>query len=263
MVARKKTFYDYKAFTAKFKPKKTTDDCNTPPEIYEVIRNYVNENVLNLKGLNIVRPFYPGGDYEAYPYKENDVVIDNPPFSIFSKIIQFYLKRGIKFYLFAPHLTLFNAFRKKSDVTAVICAVSITYDNGAVVNTSFLTNLYDDSPAFVIDGKLNKLITECNKKFTSRRKIRRIQYPPTVVTSALLGKIAVRGITMKAPCEEVYFIDVLDCGQQIFGGGLLISERLAAERLAAERLIQEESTEYGLSERELKIIKNLNKRGHV
>ena len=28
---------EYEQFVEKFKPKKTTDDCYTPPEIYEVI----------------------------------------------------------------------------------------------------------------------------------------------------------------------------------------------------------------------------------
>lgn len=29
-------FYNYNAFVVKLKPKKTTDDCYTPPKIYEV-----------------------------------------------------------------------------------------------------------------------------------------------------------------------------------------------------------------------------------
>lgn len=52
---------DYDGFVEKFKPKKTTDD------------------------VPIVRPFYPGGDYENYDYPEGCVVVDNPPFSIFAK----------------------------------------------------------------------------------------------------------------------------------------------------------------------------------
>lgn len=31
----------YEEFVEKFKPKKTTDDCYTPPEIYEVIKDWV------------------------------------------------------------------------------------------------------------------------------------------------------------------------------------------------------------------------------
>lgn len=31
----------YEEFTEKFKPKKTTDDCYTPPSIYAVIRDWL------------------------------------------------------------------------------------------------------------------------------------------------------------------------------------------------------------------------------
>ena len=31
---------DYKEFVDKFKPKKTTDDCYTPPEIYEAVKDW-------------------------------------------------------------------------------------------------------------------------------------------------------------------------------------------------------------------------------
>ena len=55
----------------------------------------------------IVRPFYPGGDYEHYDYPEGAVVLDNPPFSILTKICTFYLDRKIPFFLFAPSLTCF------------------------------------------------------------------------------------------------------------------------------------------------------------
>lgn len=30
---------EYEAFVDKFKPKLTTDDCYTPPEVYEVVKN--------------------------------------------------------------------------------------------------------------------------------------------------------------------------------------------------------------------------------
>ena len=31
----------YEEYVEKFKPKKTTDDCYTPPEVYEVIKDWV------------------------------------------------------------------------------------------------------------------------------------------------------------------------------------------------------------------------------
>lgn len=78
---------NYEAFVGKFKPKKTTDDCYTPPEVYEIVKRWaVKEN--NWHGRLIVRPFYPGGNYESFDYPPDCVVIDNPPFSILSKIIE-------------------------------------------------------------------------------------------------------------------------------------------------------------------------------
>ena len=91
---------DYDAFLDKFEDKKTTDDCYTPKEVMEIIINYVNEKY-SLTGKRIIRPFYPGGDFESIEYTEDMVVIDNPPFSIIAKICKYYLERNIKFFLFA------------------------------------------------------------------------------------------------------------------------------------------------------------------
>ncbi len=104
-------FMRYEDFVEKFKPKKTTDDCYTPSAVYDAVRQWVIDKY-NLQSREIVRPFYPGGDYENYQYSPDCVVIDNPPFSIFSKICKFYLDRDIKFFLFAPHLTICNEFRR-------------------------------------------------------------------------------------------------------------------------------------------------------
>lgn len=37
----KEKFEDYDGFVEKFKPKKTTDDCYTPPLVYEAIADWV------------------------------------------------------------------------------------------------------------------------------------------------------------------------------------------------------------------------------
>lgn len=68
----------YDEFVEKFKPKKTTDDCYTHPEIYEVIKDWACKE-FKIDPAVIVRPFYPGGDYENYEYPEGCVVLDNPP----------------------------------------------------------------------------------------------------------------------------------------------------------------------------------------
>lgn len=76
---------EYKAFVDKFKTKKTTDDCYTPENIYNAVRDWVCREY-GIDPADIVRPFWPGGDYERFPYTEKSVVVDNPPFSIVSKI---------------------------------------------------------------------------------------------------------------------------------------------------------------------------------
>ena len=85
--------------------------------------------------MTVVRPFYPGGDYESLVYPDNCVVIDNPPFRS-SQIVRFYLKRGIKFFLFAPHLTLFSA---DLDCTRIVCGAAIVYENRAKSKYIFLS----------------------------------------------------------------------------------------------------------------------------
>lgn len=79
----KEKFEDYEGFIEKFKPKKTTDDCYTPPLVYEAIADWV-ANEYKLDKSKFMRPFYPGGDYEKEDYS-GGVVVDNPPFSILSK----------------------------------------------------------------------------------------------------------------------------------------------------------------------------------
>lgn len=60
----------YEEFVEKFKPKKTTDDCYTPPVVYDAVAEWVaSEYGVNRD--NFVRPFYPGGDYENYDYEKN------------------------------------------------------------------------------------------------------------------------------------------------------------------------------------------------
>ena len=74
-----------------------------------------------------MRPFYVGGDYEQFPYRPDSVVIDNPPFSLLSKICAFYLERNIRFFMFAPTLTLFGQRSNTMKMTHIVCGNNITY----------------------------------------------------------------------------------------------------------------------------------------
>lgn len=50
----------YDEFIKKFEQNRTTDDCFTPPEVYNAIKNWVC-NRYNINPDSIFRPFYPGG----------------------------------------------------------------------------------------------------------------------------------------------------------------------------------------------------------
>ena len=67
----------YDELFEKFKPKKTTDDCMTPPQVYDVVRDWACREY-NINPERIVRPFWPGGDYENFDYPDGCVVLDNP-----------------------------------------------------------------------------------------------------------------------------------------------------------------------------------------
>ena len=85
---------EYKRFVDKFKPNKTTDDCYTPDNVYNAVLDWVVHEYGIDRG-KVVRPFWPGGDYERYDYPEGCAVVDNPPFSIISKICRDYQDNGI------------------------------------------------------------------------------------------------------------------------------------------------------------------------
>ena len=78
--------HEYQAFVDKFKEAKTTDDCYTPPEIYDEIADWVAEEY-GYQREKFLRPFKPGGDYQREEYPEGCAVVDNPPFSILASIV--------------------------------------------------------------------------------------------------------------------------------------------------------------------------------
>ena len=260
---------EYQEFLAKFEAKKTTDDCYTPPLVYDAVADYVAKKY-NLDKKNFVRPFVPNGDYQAETYKPTDVVVDNPPFSIISEIQKYYNEKGVRYFLFAPHLTLFSS----SSVSAcVVCGVRITYENGAVVNTSFVTNLEDC--AFRSAPELYQMIKTANDENLkqTKKELPKYSYPKSVMTTAMVYAFSRYGIEFAVARTECCFIRQLDSQKErkkgIFGSGYLISDRKLAEREKAERekaerekaerekAEREKAEVWELSERELAIIKSL------
>lgn len=254
----------YEEFVKKIKPKKTTDDCYTPPVVYDAIAEWV-ANEYNLSRDVFVRPFYPGGDYESFDYS-GAVVVDNPPFSILSKIIDFYISKDIPFFLFAPNLTIFGCIRNR-DCTALVTDANIIYHNGANVRTSFLTNLEPQNLRIRTAPGLYQVVkkaTETIQKET-KKQLPKYTYPNYLVQSARINAYSRCGIEFKVPKSESFFVSRLDAQKEkkkvIFGGGFLISERCAAEKELAERELakREQVEHFELSDREKEIIKELSK----
>lgn len=246
---------EYNAFVDKFNEEAplTTDDCYTPPVVYDLVRDFVNDKVAPLAGRKIVRPFFPGGDYkDLSQYPEGCVVLDNPPFSIYAEIVRFYLEHNIEFFLFGPQLTLFVA---DADCCFCLFSIMVTYENGAKVNTGFVTNMRKDRRIWV-ESTLREAIIKAQKREPTQVVY---NYPKNIITAALLGKVANGGELIVAPNECRYVRNIegfkeLDKG--LFGGGFILSTE-AAER-AREAAERARAIDINLSERELAIVAALD-----
>ena len=235
---------EYNDFLDKFEAKKTTDDCYTPDIVYDAVADWVAKEY-KLDRKHFVRPFYPGGNYQAEEYRTKDVVVDNPPFSILTEILNFYTSKNILFFLFAPALTLFGSGR-----TAPVCYIAsgceIIYENGAHVNTGFITNL--DKAKLRAVPELYKVLSEAVKEYAStlRKELPKYSYPDEVITATKMQYLSRYGQSLTIypdECERITELDAQkEAGKELYGGGFLISEKAAAEKAAATR--------WPLSERE-------------
>lgn len=193
---------------------KTSDDTFTPPKIYEALLEYINEKIIPIDSIEIQRPFYPGGDYqkEAETYNKKSVVIDNPPFSICSEIIEFYTKNNIKFFIFVNGLTIFNYLSRG---VHLLCPYALLkYENGAKVTTCFIHNLLPEG--VTISGELRERLLKIGA--TQKREKKKYQYPNEVLSvaqslelvSAIKGEVtitnykSVSGLSYKGKQERVF-----------------------------------------------------------
>lgn len=256
-------FEDYEGFVEKFKPKKTTDDCYTPTAVYAAILEWVKEEIGIAYGLEVIRPFYPGGNYQAENYA-GKVVIDNPPFSILAEIINFYQSRRIPFFLFAPRMTCLSGYRAgMENLTAVFGCKDITYENGAVVPTAFLTNMMGDVKIRVsetLEAKLKAAVPSEKKAFP------KYTYPDNLIKAADLeqyGELEIRR-------SDTLPVNALDAqkplGKTVFGKGLLLSDKAAKAAKAVKAAKATKAAKaakaanvivWTLSEREQKLIEAL------
>ena len=240
---------EYAAFVEKFTPKKTTDDCYTPANVYDAVRAWAVREY-NLAGREIVRPFWPGENFERRDYPAGCVVIDNPPFSILARIVRWFCARRIDYFLFSPYLTNLGIGAGSAHVRHVIAPCSVMYENGARVDTSFVTNMGDDfirSAPDLMDAL--DAANDVNLKKV-RRSLPKYVFPDCVLTSADVGYMCKHHTPFAVSREECEFIRRLDAQGKdggIFGAGYLLGSRCALRRAAAERAA---ATVWELSPRE-------------
>ena len=246
---------EYQEFLKKFQAKKTTDDCYTPDNIYDAVRDWAVDKY-EIGNAAIVRPFYPGGDYKSEKYPAECVVIDNPPFSIISEICEWYTSKKIRFFLFAPTLTLLNIMRGSANYVA--CGCTVVYENGASVNTSFVTNMGGNK--IVAAADLRGILDGENKKNLKKlhRELPKYSYPDEVLTATMLCYMTAHGVSLEIGGSDAHFIRALDAqkesGKSLFGSGFLLSKKAAAEKAAAEK---DDTYIWELSEREWEIVAGL------
>ena len=264
-----RSFYDYEGFVDKFKPKKTTDDCYTPQPIYDAILEWCKHEYNIPTDAPIVRPFKPGGDYQAEDYPDGCYVIDNPPFSILSEIRRWYLVRGIKYFLFAPSLTIFSS---KIDDCAICAGASIVYANDADVKTSFVTNLAGDYVAMSAPG-LRQVIDDAVEALaaTEKKELPRYEYPDNVVTASMLNDLSKGGEVVRIGRRSSAKIARLDAQvsikKSIFGSGFLVGNAKASDiakvkaKAKAKAKAKVAPLVFELSQRERAIIDILDRKG--
>lgn len=199
-------------FLAKFKPVNGSDECYTPPPVFECVYNYVRELFSQFNNMENLRPFKPNGDFLKEDYN-GKIVIDNPPFSILSYIVNYYQLNNVKFWLFAPILSIMQYYRR-CDI--VITKITITYVNGAKVATSFITNMFGDN-RIVLDGSLSEKINSLQNKKTFIKN----RYP-FVLSGARLQKWVKPGNILTIKQEDT--LPILTLKYKVFGNGCYIRE---------------------------------------
>lgn len=227
-------------------------------------------------GLNsekFVRPFVPDGDYQSFDYAPDAIVVDNPPFSILSKIQQFYTQHNIKFFLFAPSLTIFNSFSADAGICAICTGATITYDNGAKVKTSFVTNLEPGGHIAISAPGLYQAIQRADEiqRKKNKKQLPKYVYPDNVLTASMVNYLSAHGVDYAVRSKDACFVRALDDQKKhkkgIYGSGFLLSARAAADKVAAKEAAEKEiekatekvlaAQQWQLSDRELEIIQRL------
>lgn len=210
----------YEQFVEKFKPKKTTDDCYTPEDVFNVILDYFMRELFTPLGFSyddVIRPFWPGKDYTAEDYT-GKIVIDNPPFSCIKEILNFFKEKHIPAVLFCDTRYICDYIAYGFNV--YVMPGSITYGNGAKVSTSFITNVDAHACEVRTAPALSKAIERCESQKSKEKSNN--NYPEQVITASMLRAIA-------KDIEKEHTISLQKCvhvssinGRKIYGSALIV-----------------------------------------
>lgn len=210
------TAEEYFEWLRKFERKHTTDECYTPPAVYETIKNYVVK-FFGLEGKTIERPFYPDGDYKkaAESYDENTVVIDNPPFSLTAEIVRTYQALSVRFFLFTQMKTALHHIDK--GVSVWFMPSNVVYTEGERVDTAFITNV---EPVQCI-----RTVPELDFCVNPRRA--KNTYPPNLYIASHFKRMSLTGAALMIPIDprmqRRVYIDSKRGKVQIYGSGIELS----------------------------------------
>ena len=247
----------------------TTDECYTPPAVYDTVLDYAVERY-NLQNKHIVRPFIPGGDYQKYVYDKNDVVIDNPPFSMTTKITKWYINHDIPFFLFINGIygvSLSRGLHGKATVIATNTNASFYHKpNNKVIKMGFVTNLEPKNIIIRGDATLTNRLNGLIKK----NSFKRFRYPENFLKNNDILAALQRNVELKLTTNNCLFEDNLDYHKaqihaksqrfDVFGGGYLVNDKLYAEFKESLKHDLPGTYSVTLSTREQKIIEQLNKK---
>lgn len=153
--------------------------------------------------------------------------------------------------MFCPHLT---AFGSDIDCTHIIASADITYENGAVIKTAFVSNLFGDVK-IIGDSALHLKFKELQRN--NKASLPKYKYPDNIITVSKISYCVEKGISLTFDKKDVKHCRRMDAqkkhGKGLFGSGFIASDKAAAAAAAENDTI----IIWELSEREKKIIKSL------
>ena len=144
--------------------------------------------------------------------------------------------------------------------TGIAINVSVVYENGARVSTSFTTNLNGDV-RFRSAPELYRILDKVNKANIKKttKTLPKYEYPNNVITPTRLALFSKYGVDFSVKKNEAYRITRLESQKKykktIFGNGFLISDKKAQMQAQMQAQIEKKNSsivfEFSKEERDI------------